>query len=79
MNMKDPLLNSCICISKSHWEVMTDILKKQINGIRYTSGVDFNEDIAYSDVNVTAHSTGKQIVTLEVNALRALISLKRQS
>ncbi|XP_031423424.1 uncharacterized protein LOC105903019 isoform X3 [Clupea harengus] len=75
MNIKDPLSSNGLCISETHWELMKNAFKKQIKDLKKKFGVDFKENSTHGNVTVSAQSTGIQIVNLEVNALRALMSL----
>ncbi|XP_076125143.1 uncharacterized protein LOC143104749 isoform X3 [Alosa pseudoharengus] len=79
MNIKDPLLSSGLCITNGCLELMKKAFKKQIKDLENKFGVDFQEKKTDEDVTITAQTRGNQIVNLEMNALRALMSLYQKA
>ncbi|KAL2090708.1 hypothetical protein ACEWY4_012971 [Coilia grayii] len=75
MNIKDPLMTNGLCINNIHWELMKKAFKKQIKDLKNKFDVDFQETTVHGNVTVHARSVGNQTAYLEVNALRALMSL----
>ncbi|XP_041945394.1 uncharacterized protein LOC121707133 isoform X4 [Alosa sapidissima] len=79
MNIKDPLLSKGLHITNGCLELMKKAFKKQIKDIENKFGVDFQEKKTDEDVTITAQTRGNQIVNLEMNALRALMSLYQKA
>ncbi|XP_063072744.1 uncharacterized protein LOC134463478 [Engraulis encrasicolus] len=76
MDIKDPLKTNGLCISHIHWELMKKAFEKQMKDIKNKFAVDIQETTIHGNVTVRARSTtGVQIAYLEMNALRALMSL----
>ncbi|XP_048110306.1 uncharacterized protein LOC125301675 isoform X2 [Alosa alosa] len=79
MNIKDPLLSKGLHITNGCLELMKKAFKKQIKDLENKFGVDFQEKKTDEDVTITAQTRGNQIVNLEMNALRALMSLYQKA
>ncbi|XP_062400467.1 uncharacterized protein LOC134091811 [Sardina pilchardus] len=71
--LTDPLLNDGILMSDIHWEIMKNTFKMQIESIQTRFGVALTENRLKDSVAVRA--VGNHAHSLEVNALRALMSL----
>ncbi|XP_062401692.1 uncharacterized protein LOC134092682 [Sardina pilchardus] len=75
MDIKDPHLSKGLRIECDYWELMGKAFQKQIKDLENKFDVDFQENKIDKYVIITAQTRGNNIVFLEMNALRALMSL----
>lgn len=78
LDIKDTVLTSGLRMNHIHWELLQKVFQKQFKDLRNKFGVDFKENTIHKDVVVTAHSVGNQVAYLELNALKALMSLHQK-
>ncbi|XP_062400471.1 uncharacterized protein LOC134091813 isoform X2 [Sardina pilchardus] len=79
MDIKDPHLSKGLHIECDCWELMGKAFQKQIKDLENKFGVDFQENKTDKYVIITAQTRGNKIVFLEMNALRALMSLYQKA
>lgn len=75
MDIKDPLLLHGLAMDQTHWDLMKSAFHEKITAIKNTFGVDFMEEKSPGKVKIKTRPTTSPAVSLESNAIRALMHL----
>ncbi|XP_029631358.1 E3 ubiquitin-protein ligase DTX3L isoform X3 [Salmo trutta] len=75
MGIKDPLLSHGLAMDQTHWDLMKSAFHEKITAIKNKFGVDFMEEKSPGKVKIKTRPTTSPAVSLESNAIRALMHL----